>query len=853
MLGTGGQARSLRAIGRRLLSERRGRVVLTVAGVVLGVALFTGCLLTTITANRGFERFADGTRGEADVIATAPGGALRSIAAPLGGELHEEVVAPLAMLPGVREADPLLVVPTSFGGPDGITEQRINFRVAAALVGMDLDGTALYPLALEEGRFPAAGAEEIALPRGVADGLGATVGTPVVVSAPDGRHALTLVGLIDATGLGGLDRIGFTTLPTVQRLVGRDGAVTQVAIALEDGVDAAAWIDEHEDTAPAGIDLTSATDALRFYRLQLTALSGALTVLGAGLLLTAGFLIYLTLSMSVAERTRLYGTLRALGASRAQVRRVVYGEALALGAIGTTLGLVLGVGVAYALRVATQRLMSLFGGGDLVFSPWAFGAAAAVGLGVSLASALVPARRAARIDPAAAVRATAADDTTASTRRPGAIVLLVVGVALLQWHELPAVYVGMLLAGTGAVRLIPVVIRPLSGALAPVIGRCSRVGGRVAVQHLMAERTRSANTLALVMLVMAMTVAILSIYSSFTTSLDQQLETTFGESLAVESAGTFDEGFVTALEAVPGVAATTSRTRSSTVFVPGDAPDESLLVGLIDPATYFQVATLPFVEGSPADARRALATDRGVVIPTGLADRHDLRVGDEMVLQTIAGQAPFTVAGVAEMSNLPAEILVGSAAGPSVGAWGIDSVWVLPSEGLDPDVLRDRIEAELGDRTQFLVVTAEELRADTRGQIGGGINSFFVLLALAAVVGTFGLANTMAVSVTQRVREIGVLRAIGARRRHIRAMAAAEALTLVAIALALAIPLGLTLAAPLMEATRQQLGDLTVHFHVPWTIVPVMAVVAAAVAVGAAAWPARRAAHIEIDEALRFE
>src|SRR5688572_19690486 len=99
MLGTGGQARSLGAIGRRLLSERRGRVVLTAAGVVLGVALFTGCLLTTITANRSFERFADGTRGQADVIATAPGGALRSIAAPLGGELHESAVAPLAALP----------------------------------------------------------------------------------------------------------------------------------------------------------------------------------------------------------------------------------------------------------------------------------------------------------------------------------------------------------------------------------------------------------------------------------------------------------------------------------------------------------------------------------------------------------------------------------------------------------------------------------------------------------------------------------------------------------------------------------------------------------------------------------
>src|SRR5688572_5124834 len=110
MLGTGG-VRTLPGLGRRLLTVQRGRAILTVAGVVLGVALFTGCLLTTITASRGFERFAAGTRGEADVIATAPGGALRSIAAPLGGELDESVADSLAGLEDVASVDPLLVVP----------------------------------------------------------------------------------------------------------------------------------------------------------------------------------------------------------------------------------------------------------------------------------------------------------------------------------------------------------------------------------------------------------------------------------------------------------------------------------------------------------------------------------------------------------------------------------------------------------------------------------------------------------------------------------------------------------------------------------------------------------------------
>ena len=201
----------------------------------------------------------------------------------------------------------------------------------------------------------------------------------------------------------------------------------------------------------------------------------------------------------------------------------------------------------------------------------------------------------------------------------------------------------MLLLGIGAVRLVPVLIRPLSTALSPLVARVSRVGGRVAVQHLVAERTRSANTLALVMLVMAMTVAILAIYSSFTTSLDRQLRVTLGDALSVEAAGTFDDEFVAALDDVDGVAATTpGRRPRRRCSRPPTAADEALLVSAIDPATYFDVATLPFTEG--VGGRRASAGSppaAGVVIPTGLADRHDLHVGDEMVLHTIEGEAPL--------------------------------------------------------------------------------------------------------------------------------------------------------------------------------------------------------------------
>ncbi|MFL6203946.1 MAG: ABC transporter permease, partial [Acidimicrobiales bacterium] len=294
MLGTGGTVRSLPALGRRLLTVQRARVVLTMAGVVLGVALFTGCLLTTTTATKGFEAFARETSGDADVLAKAPGGAMRTITTPRGGELDQAVVDDLGALPGVERISTLLGVPTVFEGPEGRTEQRINFTVAAALVGAELDPrTSLYPVAIAAGRLVTDDVDEIALPAPLAHELGVAVGDPVVTSTSDGQVPLELVGILEPSGIGHLDAMGFTSLATARRLSGQPTAVTQVALALRPGVDRKAGIEEASTSVPEGVVLTDSGEALETFRTQIGALSGALTVLGAGLLLIAAFLIYL--------------------------------------------------------------------------------------------------------------------------------------------------------------------------------------------------------------------------------------------------------------------------------------------------------------------------------------------------------------------------------------------------------------------------------------------------------------------------------------------------------------------------------------------------------------------------------
>lgn len=846
--------RSLEGLGGRLLTERPGRTVLTVAGIVLGVALFTGSLLATNTATKGLDRFAAETSGQADVIASPPGGSLNSMVTPAGGELDLGTVAALERLADVEAAAGLLATASSFEGPSGVTALRVNEVVAAALVGMDFDAAqSVYPLEVAEGRLPSPGADEIVLPPKVGRHIGAEVGDHVVVPTADGNRSVLVVGVLVERGIGRLDEIGFSSMETVRRYSGRGAVVSQIGIALVEGVDPDRWIDDHRAEVPTGVVLLTTAESLRTFRSQIGALNGALSAIGLGLLFTAAFLIYLTLSMSIVERTRLYGTMLALGATRRQIRRVVLAEALVIGAIGTLVGVILGVGVAEVLRVASSRLLGLFGSPELAVSPGALALAAAVGMTTSMASAFIPARRAARTDPVQAIRTSEADEPRRSGSWLIALVMVAIGGGALAAGAFPVPGIDIVVLGIGVVLLVPFVVRPLARRIGPLLARLSPGGGRIAVQHLVAERTRSAYTLALIMVVMSMAVAITAIFLSFNRSLERQLTEQFGDDLQITAASTLPQPFLDELEAVEGVDGVTARARSSASLITAQGT-EDIRIQAIDPTTYFDVASYPFSDGDAATVVDAFEAGPSVILPTASAERLGVSRGDVIVLETLQGSIEFEVAATAALQNIPPAFVVSrQAAETFFGAVGAESALVRIDPQFSPEQVRQAIETDLEGRATFIVTTASELKADTRAQIGAGINGFFVLLLLAGVVGTFGLANTMAVSVYKRYREIGVLRAMGARRRQIQAMAIIESLTLAAVALVLALPLGVLISRPLLDTTKRELGDLTIQYEMPWIIVPILAAIGFAVAVIAAIWPARRASHLEIDTALRFE
>ena len=276
-------------------------------------------------------------------------------------------MAQLGSLPAVHSALGLLGFASSLSASGGrSTHVQVNRGSPVAVVGLDFDaGRALYRIDAARGRLPRRGANEVALTRDLAAKLGVQVGEQLRVAAPAGDRPMTVVGVMGSRGIGRLLGVALTSLPTAQAAVGQGAVVSYISLRLGEGVDPGRW--QHDHAADVGaLRLTSGGGDIDFALRQLSFLSSALTILAAGIVFVAGFLVYLTLSTAVIERIRLYGLLQSLGATRRQVRLVVIGEAAALGLLASTAGAALGLGVAKLLLVGTTRFIE---GASLRVSP----------------------------------------------------------------------------------------------------------------------------------------------------------------------------------------------------------------------------------------------------------------------------------------------------------------------------------------------------------------------------------------------------------------------------------------------------------------------------------------------------
>jgi putative ABC transport system permease protein len=829
----------------RNLARRKGRYALTALGTALGVAVLFGVLVSGSATSSALNQAAKAGAGRTDVYVNTVG--------TFDSALPPNTDKRVAALPQVHDVIASVGFRSSIDRTTRPTRPGIDVnRDIVWMAGVDPASFGIaHRFEVTKGRFFKPGAAEVALREQDAKRIDAQLGGSLVVATPAGKQTLTIVGLLNDVGSGfSNEATVFTSIAESRQLLGRPDAVSGLDVILQPGVNRTLWLQQHKNELGSSVVMSDAKKVDPGFANFIKSVNGALTLTSVIALFVGAFLIFLTFSLAVAERTRTYGTLRALGAVPKQIRRLVVTEAAVLGLGSSLIGLVLGFGVAFVVVGLTKTLLRI-SVPSLGFPLPAALFSIALAVGVSVAAAWSPGKRAASISPVQAMREGAAG----LERKPRpwlGLSLLVVGV-LLGFSKAPLSIrsLSALLVLLGAVFLVPSLLRSSAAFLGLATRRLSRGVGDIAVNHLVKERSRSAYTLALVMVVLAMILAVAASNVAMNQTLDKVLTRQAGGAVQAIAPGAFDDSVSGQLAAIPGVTQA-SPIRFGFTELLDRGSTRSIGLNVIDPATYFRVASFSWVDGDDASVSQALAAGGAVLLPDNVASSIGVRRGGTVSVRTSAGPVPFKLAGTYAVIGGGFGAVVGTHDLPQFGN-GRPNGYLL---GLKPGVSEDSVKAsvlsQLGEKYHVIVNTPSSTKAAAHKQLRGFFSLAYAVLAIAALIGMLGLANTLVVSVLTRTREIGMLRSLGTLRRQVRVMVFVEAATLAVVAFVLALPLSLALAAGIIRGQRASLG-FSIHFVFPWAVVLPLAIVTLVSAAVASLIPARRAGKLEVVAALRFD
>ena len=833
----------MRKVSLRNLAAHKVRLALTVLSVVLGTAFVAGSFVFTDTLQRTFSSlFADTAQG-ADVR-VSPEDA-RSSGVP------NEDIAAISALPNVRAVSPYVGGQLVLLGSDGAAVQSGGAPTIGESYLPD-DQRLGDPTTFVDGSAPTAPGQ-IAINAGGAERAGLKVGDATQVLVPSkGITDVTVSGIYStATESGGY--IGIQFVQSQANELFTDGAHVQyIDVAGNDlAAQGLGQSDLRDEIAAAFPDLKVQTAADVQAETQaevesaLSFINYFLLAFGGIALLVGTFIIYNTFSMIVAQRVRELALLRAIGASRGQVSRSVVLEALVVGVIGSVLGFVGGVGLAYGLRALLNAFDLGLPSGPLALEPRTVVVAFAVGILVTVLSAYAPARRAAKIPPVAAMReefASAGD--TLRTRTFVGVGLGIAGAAALIIGAQSTGGAAAATVGAGAVALIvatalaaPSLSRPVVGALGAVITRPFGAIGRLARTNSVRNPRRTAATAFALMLVTVIGVLGSTAKASVDSLVDTGVEADYilsgPQSIGVPT------GATTAAQQVSGVDRTAVL---HPVFVTIAGQEE---YGAAIDGSPEGLLELSMVQGT------ADLDSEGFSVSETEAATRGWTVGTEVTFDTVDGASvPVTVTGVFTDNPLIGSWIVSGdiyqEVTPSITRSDI-LVLVKATPGTDLDKLRSDLEAATKPFVVVQVQDVEEFKGSQGQQIDTLLAVLYGLLALAVVIAVLGIVNTLALSVVERRREIGMLRAIGMQRPQVRRIIYLESLLIALFGAIVGVVLGIAFGWGFVQTLRDEgLGTMTV----PWGQVVAMLLGSAVVGVLAALWPAVRAARTKPLEAI---
>jgi putative ABC transport system permease protein len=849
------------ALTLRGLFARKARAVLTGLAVLLGVAMISGTYVFTDTINSTFDKVFETANEGVDVVISGRS-EFDTEQGPVAQEIPESLVNRVKDVPGVQTAAGNVEDFASIFKANG---DQVKTGGAPPLL-FSRPPEQFDPLEYVEGEPPAS-PQEVAINKGTADDEGLGIGDRVSLVGRTGREDFRISGLAtfgDVESLGGAT-VSVVTLPVAQDLADQRGKVDSIQVAAAAGVTPQELVMRIERTMPDTVEVRTgqqeATDESDSIKNSLSFLNILLLVFAGIAVFVGAFIIFNTFSITVAQRTREFALLRTMGASRRQVLRSVMLEALIVGLIASILGLLLGIATAQGINALFKAFGAELPQEGLVLKPRTVIVALLVGTGVTMLSSLAPARRATRVPPLAAMRDEAATPHPPTRRRKVlSWALLFIGAAAVliglfgggpAGQALGLLGIGAILVFIAVALLSPRLVPPIAAAVGYPLERMRGVAGRLARENALRNPGRTAVTAAALMIGLALVTFVAILADGVKASIDD----TVSEDMKAEIVVLNKDGFSPispetgdALKRVPGVE-TVSPLNTSQAKV--DGVSGKPFGSGIDPATFDQVWDMQIDKGPP-DVLSTLS-DRDIALEKNWAEDNNFDLGDTLKVTTPVGEKPVLRlrATYEDRGGLVGDFMVtNDLIRRDFGVRDDLFEFVAVQPGADPKAVQGRIDGVLEQR---FPITEAQSRKEFQESITGQVDQFlfliYALLSLSVIVSLFGIVNTLVLSIHERTREIGMMRAIGTPRSLVRRIVRYESVITALIGAAL----GLTVGFFLGVVTTIALEDEGFILSIPYVTLIVFAVLAVLAGVLAAILPARRASRLNVLEALAYE
>jgi putative ABC transport system permease protein len=849
-------------IFKGLVAHKR-RLVGTFLAVFLGVAFLSGTLVLGDTLRANFDDLFTEANAGTDVVVRHESDLSTDPGEPdtQRGLIDASLVDTVRGVDGVAAAEPTV---EGFGQLVGKNGDDLGGNGPPTLAGNWVEDRDLNPYRLEEGRAPRA-PDEVVINRGAADDGDLQVGDTTTVEVPE-PVTVEIVGIAtfgSADGLGQTTFTAFTLEAAQQHLLKGSDRIGGIVAEAQAGVSQNELLNRVQQVLPAdvegitGSELTvENTDDINEEFLDL--LTTFLTVFAGVALLVATFSIYNTFSIIVAQRTRESALLRAIGARRGQILTSVVAESLLVGIVASAVGVLGGFGIASLLKAMFDAFGFALPAGGLVFQTSVVVISMIVGIVVTLIAGVAPAVKASRIAPLAAIRDVAAERTRASVGRAiTGVALTALGVAVVLSAVLSGGDSVLAFAGLGALLTIggvvvfgPVVARPASGLIGAPLRWLRGVTGSLARQNAMRNPRRTSGTAAALMVGVGVVTMFTIFAASIRAAIDDSVAQSFKGDLVVSTGGFGGGGispqFASDLDQVPEVQSATGLGRGRALV--GTSTKN---VTIADPAQLENLLDLDVEAGSvrTLDADEFAVSDR-------VADDEGWTRGSKVPVTFSDGtRSEFTVGAVYNARDIAGNYLLPRAAWTPHAVQDIDTTVLINLEdGVPLETGRQAVERTAGAYGAPDVEDRDQYAASLGAFVDIWLGIVYVLLALAILIALMGIANTMSLSIYERIREMGLLRAVGETRRQLRSMIRWESVIIAVFGTVGGLGVGLFLGWALVEAASAGTSDfIAPSFAAPVTQLAIVLVVGAIAGVLAGIRPARRASRLNVLEAIASE